>query len=851
MSLPKAPKDVREHPTKGSVVAPVDKAAKDADVDRKLRFYGVIQAFRQGRLPSNQQINHTLDYVLNHSPVDVDQLSPEGRKLVQDTRDIISSARLIVNEKNADELFQNFVWHTRDVDRSALQTGTLDDHAPIDAQKAKQDSDEAVRHLRTLLTLVLTNSEARKLLSDFSVIGRDLLAKGASKAASNIAPPEDRLATVDHTAPNDQFITEGGRIAGPNEKPVLEGKIPFTNKTVKRHPDDEDFKLRHPTGEEQNVGEIREAGREQFESVQDEARRRAGGAMEDRDATRHHASAAVDKGKAHAKEALRTGDAHASDVRESSDPEAELDAKKRGMMGRMKQMKDNIFDRVPQEHKDRASEQYDRGRHFLSEEYFPEERRDQFIFRGKKVIMECQKHEDYQNSIRWLLGYIEEYAKHGRVTVQNGQEHVRGTTKQSSLNIAFAELRTLLERFANGATFNPIIDAINALIDDARRDDALREWFKAVDLYIRKVLLEPGYVLEPDCNNHGNRLKDMGREFYDVKYRDHFDHLFNTIGDWFKAMGDDPLNRQFGQDWARLTKDLLFDSDGNLQFKRHLWDDIRKVIFPQLIQHIGYIPIPRIEYSDDSLDLVVENLTLEGRNLFPNIISFDAQNYIRFSPYDSIKDDNHHRFTLHLEQMQADMRDVAFYYRKKTGMPKMRDSGIADVIIGGHGVSAVVHLASSTKDRSSVFKVHDVQVKVDTLKFAIRDSKHDFLYKTLRPLATGLIKRQIQKAITQALRTGLEYVDGQLVTVRDRIDVAKSTEGQTRTDVLKDLFKHKTDEASMKSAETKSKFKIVTDKRNSMLADAGHGDGYLNQAMQKKEVAAAGNEWRSEAFNVV
>lgn len=42
----------------------------------------------------------------------------------------------------------------------------------------------AIRHLlRTILSLILTNSEARKLLPDFSLIGRDLLARGASKAA--------------------------------------------------------------------------------------------------------------------------------------------------------------------------------------------------------------------------------------------------------------------------------------------------------------------------------------------------------------------------------------------------------------------------------------------------------------------------------------------------------------------------------------------------------------------------------------------------------------------------------------------------------------------------------------------
>lgn len=114
MSLPNAPKDVSDNPAKGSVVAPVDKQKQAADVDRKLRFYGVLNAFRESRMPSNEQIDSTLKYVLSHSPVPETELSSEGRKLISDTRDIIETARLMVKEKNADELFQNFIWHTRD-----------------------------------------------------------------------------------------------------------------------------------------------------------------------------------------------------------------------------------------------------------------------------------------------------------------------------------------------------------------------------------------------------------------------------------------------------------------------------------------------------------------------------------------------------------------------------------------------------------------------------------------------------------------------------------------------------------------------------------------------------------------
>ena len=58
-----------------------------------MRFYGVIEAFRQGRLPDNHQIDETLKYVHDHSPVDQNALSPEGKKLIQDARDIIETVR--------------------------------------------------------------------------------------------------------------------------------------------------------------------------------------------------------------------------------------------------------------------------------------------------------------------------------------------------------------------------------------------------------------------------------------------------------------------------------------------------------------------------------------------------------------------------------------------------------------------------------------------------------------------------------------------------------------------------------------------------------------------------------------
>ncbi len=210
-----------------SVVDPVDKKTMAADIDRKLRFYGVVKALGESRMPTNEQIDRVLRYCVQHSPVDPDELSPDGRRLVQDTRDILETARLMVQQKNADELFQNFVWHTRaaDLDQAKNENGSGSGSSgsggtPADKAKAKGDGRQAVQHLRTLLSLVMTNAEVRKLLADFSIIGRDILARTAGKVAESVRPDSERLRQVDDAASSDQWASKDGQIVGPNETPV-------------------------------------------------------------------------------------------------------------------------------------------------------------------------------------------------------------------------------------------------------------------------------------------------------------------------------------------------------------------------------------------------------------------------------------------------------------------------------------------------------------------------------------------------------------------------------------------------------------------------------------------------------
>ena len=62
------------------------------------------------------------------------------------------------------------------------------------------------------------------------------------------------------------------------------------------------------------------------------------------------------------------------------------EVKKRGLMDKVRGVRDGLSDRISQQHKDTAHNHLNRGKQFLTEEYFPEERQDQFIYQGKKVL---------------------------------------------------------------------------------------------------------------------------------------------------------------------------------------------------------------------------------------------------------------------------------------------------------------------------------------------------------------------------------------------------------------------------------------------------------------------------------
>jgi Family of unknown function (DUF5923)/Protein of unknown function (DUF4449) len=174
------------------------------------------------------------------------------------------------------------------------------------------------------------------------------------------------------------------------------------------------------------------------------------------------------------------------------------------------------------------------------------------------------------------------------------------------------------------------------------------------------------------------------------------------------------------------------------------------------------------------VDAVIENLVLESDNLMPNILEIEADNFFRFGRR-AISSRRQHRITIHASQIQCNLKDVAYWIRKKQGFPSLTDTGLMDIFLGGEGLSFYMKVSNALEqDRNRIFKVDDVKVSVKNLKINLRRSKHKIMFAIFRPFLMGLVKPAVAKAAEVQIRRSFDRLDEQLWLIQNEYNKAKA-----------------------------------------------------------------------------
>lgn len=787
--------------TSKAVNRPVDLKQKETDVNNKLQLYGIFQAFANGKVPSNKQIDIALNSALASHPLSSPskKLSSEGQKLVADLRAVIEQAKILLLTKNEGNLLQDFIWQAEQI----TGANTTLPNAPVDKNTAKQHGNEALEGLRTLGTLLISNGQFRKLLSDATVLLRDIAGDAAQNTANKVKPSEDRLNRLDEPA-EDNTWHDTPELSKDKLLAQAKQSVPFGKKDVK-----------------ETAGDINQAANPQ-------------GSRDPRDT---------------AQQGLQEGQTGQS---------TGLDAR-----GAAEVAKQKVNENVSEEDKDKARARRDQLNNYLKGK-MPEERRDQTIWRLKKMVVEIQGHQDYQRAIETLLRLAEQYAGHGK----NLGQQTTGTVQDfRSNNIHWlTNIKTLLERFANNTSSDDLIDSINQVYKDADQDPELKNWFKRLDAFIRKILQQQGYILEDASNEEWNRIYDDGHQLLRGRYRGHTDRIadeFKFIGEQFDA---DPQNKQFAESVNKLFLDLGQDENGQTVFKPHLVKDLTDVILPGIFENIRYVPIPRIEFSDPMVDAVVENLVIEGDNLAPNSLEFGSDNYWRWGRK-SISSKNKNKVMLSVSGVQMDLRDVSYYVKRKQGFPSITDKGVMDIFMGGSGFSFKVEMETADKAREHAqthfFKVTKVESDIKNLQIKLKKSNHKLLFNMFKPLLLKVMRPVIQKVLEKQIKDSANQLDGILYDIKTEADRAEA-EAKRNPDPehLQNMYQRYASAAQRRIMQGKQKKEQLKEKtkdtqvnvavtqHDSIFKNISLPGGISSKATEYKDLAAKGDKWESPIFGI-
>lgn len=111
-------------------------------------------------------------------------------------------------------------------------------------------------------------------------------------------------------------------------------------------------------------------------------------------------------------------------------------------------------------------------------------------------------------------------------------------------------------------------------------------------------------------------------------------------------------------------------------------------MLPKAVSLVRYVPVPRIEYQDADIDLVIENLVFESDNFLPSRIYIDSHSHAEFTSAYTFESEYGNRTTIYINEFRVRARDISYAFRKKTGFFQWEDKGLIDIYVPSHTLPA-------------------------------------------------------------------------------------------------------------------------------------------------------------------
>ncbi|KIJ69680.1 hypothetical protein HYDPIDRAFT_104272, partial [Hydnomerulius pinastri MD-312] len=429
------------------------------------------------------------------------------------------------------------------------------------------------------------------------------------------------------------------------------------------------------------------------------------------------------------------------------------------------------------------------------------------VQRLQDAISEAHSKPEYASALRSALTVLQKYADEMSsstlISSSMRQSAIAATPPDvyvdDQLKCVAAGIKVLLERAASGRSLDPIRDTLEAIGKDFTTSP--KDVVHAVDLYLvdlnqwlESALADPQYVTSRESTGIAGNLYDRVRAFVVSetysKLGGDLKQLLNQISEFIQALQNDRATSKLLQAAETLSSDIRgFGQDAALstataqrKWREEIVKDLLSWVLPRLLRSLRVLPMPRVEYSDSSLDLAIDALLLTSTtSLSPDHITVQNWNELSLNMYEGGGDASGYdpvtrstRLKVHVDGVRFTVDRVGYYVAYK-GILGYEDEGLLSISVGeegipGEGISLDIDLETSqdpwTAEEDPLYTVHDVKVSVPGLKFSLDRSRHWILNKLLVEPLAGLVVRRVMAGILQRqIRSTLETFESTLSSV--------------------------------------------------------------------------------------
>jgi hypothetical protein len=325
-----------------------------------------------------------------------------------------------------------------------------------------------------------------------------------------------------------------------------------------------------------------------------------------------------------------------------------------------------------------------------------------------------------------------------------------------------AETEDLVASFSGRETLECFKEHLRQLILQIQKNPNLHSYLGELKDFILKAKSE-NEVKSEEFRTRSKELARRGRELMrELKDQADLDPFLNSANDMIENIKNDEFLQILSQHAGIVQSDLSYtDSQGLLQVDTDMLSKLQSVLLPVLVDALKYIPVPKIYSNDHHREFWLDKVVLCSYDIIPQNIKFHLQADSEISLPDIETKGTRTHLVIKLEKLLTELKDMEFYYRKKT-FPELEDHGRVTFRIKGNGAKLTFTYKLLQGPQDAVPKISQGYASFDIAEMEIDFDKSTLKHPLMVPMLTQLFKTQIRMEIERQVEQNLTRFMDQL-----------------------------------------------------------------------------------------